>query len=477
MIRCIVGPFIAKKYFIMKFTASCTIQAPADYAFAWHARPGALQRLLPPWEAVRIESASFGLAPGSRVELSVPLGPLRKRWLAEHRDYQPGELFSDVQLKGPFARWVHTHRFERLTENSCRLHDEIEYELPGGGLGRTLGSGLARRKLQAMFQFRQARTQADIEQHYAYQDRPPMKILVTGSTGLIGSALVPFLTTGGHDVFRLVRDEQQAQADPQAIFWDIRRGEVDRQRLEGFDAVIHLAGANIAGKRWSEKYKQTIKESRVRSTQLLAGLLGTLQQKPRVLISTSAVGYYGDRGSELLTEHSTPGVGFLPEVGRAWEQAAEPASAAGIRVVHPRLGIVLSPQGGALKEMLTPFRLGVGGVVGTGQQYWSSIGLDDVLGGFLHCLMHEEIVGPVNFVMPSPSTNREFTKTLGAVLKRPTLVPLPSLAVRTLLGEMGENLLLHSTRAIPEKLQQHNYPFRHPDLATALRFVLGLNKT
>ncbi|MCA8984251.1 MAG: TIGR01777 family oxidoreductase [Planctomycetaceae bacterium] len=457
----------------MNYSATVKLDVPASYAFAWHARPGALARLLPPWEGVKIHSSSGGIRKGDRVEVSVPIGPLHKRWLAEHRDYVEGEYFSDVQLQGPFARWEHTHRFEPLSETSCLLHDEIEYELPLGNIGRTLGSRLVRQKLRAMFRFRHERTKADLEQHFLHQAKPRLKVLISGSTGMIGSAFIPFLTTGGHEVYRLVRDEKHAALNPRAIYWDIGHGEVDRQRLEGFDAVIHLAGAGIAGHRWTPKYKELIKSSRVRSTQLLSGLLATLHHKPKVLISSSAIGYYGNRGEEPLTEQSTSGVGFLPEVGRAWEEAARTASEAGIRVVHPRLGIVLSPTGGALKEMLTPFRWGMGGIVGSGRQYWSSISLDDVLGAIYHCLMTEDIHGPVNLVMPQSTTNREFIKTLGEVLQRPTLVPLPTFAVRTLLGEMGSTLLLDSTRVAPARLQQSGYKFRHPNLDQALRFLLG----
>ena len=457
----------------MQFVRRLPLNVPAEYAFAWHARPGALPRLLPPWERVEVHTASGGIQPGSRVEMSVPVGPFRTRWLAEHTDYVLNERFSDVQLRGPFARWEHTHRFVPTSASTCELHDEIDYELPFGAAGRSLGAPMAEQKLDQMFRFRHERTKADLEWHYQFRDRPRLRVLISGSTGLVGSSLIPFLTTAGHEVHRLVRDEEHARQNPQAIFWDIKQGEVDRQRLEGFDAVVHLAGASIAGQRWTSAYKETIKNSRVKSTQLLCGLLATLHHKPKVILSTSAVGYYGDRGAELLTEQTSSGVGFLPEVARAWEQAADSARQAGIRVVHPRLGIVLSPAGGALQQMLTPFRWGVGGVIGSGRQYWSSIAIDDVLRAMHYCLMHPEISGPVNFVMPQASTNREFVKTLASVLKRPALAPLPGWAVKLMLGEMGETLLLDSTRVLPEQLLKHGYEFQFPHLREALEFLLG----
>lgn len=457
----------------MKFQKQIDINVPVEAAFKWHEQPGALARLLPPFEDVRVHHSTGGIEHGARVEMSVPMGPLRKRWVAEHRDYVPNERFTDVQLRGPFAHWEHTHLFERRDSNSCTLIDSVDYRLPMGSVGRTFGGSTVARMLETMFRFRHERTKSDLELHHAFRDQPRMKILISGSTGLIGSALIPFLTTGGHDVYRLVRDEEHARLNPQAVYWNIKEGEVNRQELEGFDAVIHLGGANIAGHRWTKKYKETIKNSRVKSTQLLAGLLATLHKKPKVLVSASAVGFYGDRGDEILTEQTTSGLGFLPEVARAWEEAAKPAADAGIRVVHPRFGIVLSPNGGALKEMQRPFRWGVGGVVGSGRQYWSSISLDDAISAIYFAIMRDDVSGPMNITMPEQTTCRQFVKTLGSVLNRPTVLPLPSPAVHAIMGEMGEALLLHSTRAVPEKLQAINFPFRHPTLREAMEFSLG----
>lgn len=297
-----------------------------------------------------------------------------------------------------------------------------------------------------------------------------MKILVSGATGLVGQELIPLLTTGGHEVFRLVRRNPTEAND---IPWDPHKGEIHKARLEGLDGVVHLAGENIAGARWNAVVKQRIRESRTVPTRLLCETLASLERKPKVLVCASAIGYYGDRGTEILSEQSPAGGGFLAEVCREWEAACEPARQAGIRVVNLRIGVVLTPKGGALAKMLFPFKMGGGGVVGSGRQYWSWIAIDDVIGSIQHCLTHNEIYGPVNATAPNPATNYEFTKTLGAVLHRPTIFPLPGFVAKLALGEMAQDLLLASTRVMPNQLQATGYQFRCPTLESTLRHVLG----
>lgn len=304
-----------------------------------------------------------------------------------------------------------------------------------------------------------------------------MRVLVTGSTGLVGSALVPFLITLGHRVTRLVRKVSTSSAGlgPSVTdaLWDPVAATIDRKALEGMDAVIHLAGENIAAGRWTPQQKARLRDSRVGGTRFLAETLASLQQPPRTLVSASAIGYYGSRGSELMTEGSALGTGFLADVCRDWEAATEPAARKGVRVVHLRVGVVLSPRGGALHKMLTPFKLGVGGVIGDGRQYLSWVSLDDLIGAIHHALVTETLRGAVNAVAPHPVTNREFTKALGRVLSRPTILPLPAFAARLLLGEMADALLLASTRVAPERLLSSGYKFQHPELEGALRHVLG----
>lgn len=297
-----------------------------------------------------------------------------------------------------------------------------------------------------------------------------MRILVTGSHGMIGSALVARARGDRHEVVRLVRPGRAAAAG--GIPWDIARGQVDPARLEGFDAVVHLAGENIAG-RWTAAKKASIRDSRIRGTSLLSDSIRGLARPPRVLVCASAVGFYGSRGDELLDESAAAGRGFLAEVCRDWEAAAAPARAMGIRVVHLRFGIVLSPAGGALAKMLLPFRMGLGGRVGSGLQYMSWISLDDAVGILLAAVESDRLTGPVNAVAPEPVTNREFTRVLGKVLNRPTLFPMPAFAVRLLFGEMGESLLLGSVRVRPGRLEAAGHPFQYPELAPALRHLLG----
>jgi uncharacterized protein (TIGR01777 family) len=295
-----------------------------------------------------------------------------------------------------------------------------------------------------------------------------MKIVVSGSTGLIGSALCSFLSANNHHVLRLVR---KTTAGRDEIGWDPSSGKLDPAMLEGSDAVIHLAGENIAGGRWTEERKRRIRESRINGTRLLAQTLARLSNPPKSWISVSAVGYYGNRGEEVLDEKSGPGSGFLAELCREWETATESASGRGIRVVIPRLGTVLSPKGGALSLMLPVFRLGIGGRIGNGRQYMSWIALDDLMGIVDHAIRCESLRGPVNAVSPHPVTNLEFSKTLGRVLSRPVPFALPSFAARLAFGEMADEALLASARVIPARLRDSNYSFRFPELEPALRHV------
>ena len=297
-----------------------------------------------------------------------------------------------------------------------------------------------------------------------------MKIVVTGASGLVGSALVESLRRGGHELIRLVR---HPSGDPDAAVWDPGAGTIAMDALCDVEGVVHLAGAPIAAKRWTRKTKRDILQSRVQGTRTLSEALARLPHPPRVLVSASGVGYYGSCGDEVVNEDRPAGSGFLAEVAQQWEQATAPASAAGIRVVTMRLGVVLSMAGGALPRMLLPFRFGAGGPVGNGQQYMSWITLDDVVAAVQALLKNDSLTGPVNMVAPTPVTSREFARTLGRVLHRPSRLPLPALAVRLMMGEMGEELLLASTRAIPDKLSASGYTFQHPALEEALRHVLG----
>ena len=300
-----------------------------------------------------------------------------------------------------------------------------------------------------------------------------MNILVTGARGLIGRALVPFLASAGHRVIRLVRSKAGSGAGD--VAWDPTAGTLDRAAFGGLDAVVHLAGENIFG-RWTASKKARIRDSRGRATQLLCESLAQLSPPPRVLVCASAVGYYGDRGAEALREESAPGNSFLAEVCQEWEAATQVATDRGIRVVNLRLGMVLTPAGGALVTMLLPFRLGLGGRFGSGRQFMSWIALDDLLEVVRHALTTEGLRGPVNAVSPNPVTNLEFTRILGRVLSRRTLFPVPGFAAHLVLGEMADALLLASARVDPARLLATGFRFRFPELESALRHLLGKTK-
>jgi len=328
--------------------------------------------------------------------------------------------------------------------------------------------------LSSLFAYRHRITQGDLALHQRYSFSVPQRVLVSGASGLVGSALSHFLRAGGHDVTPLVRETVPASGN--AVRWNPVSGEVRAQDLEGFDAVVHLAGENIASRRWNSAQKERILKSRVQGTRLLCDALSRLDRPPRVLISASAIGFYGNRSDVLLNEDMPAGSGFLAEVSQAWEQATGPAERAGIRVVRLRIGVVLTPAGGALARMLLAFRLGVGGVLDSGKQFMSWIALDDLLGAILHCVATEEIRDAVNAVAPNPVTNREFTRSLSSLLRRPAFFPAPAAALRLALGEMADELLLASVRVIPDRLVSTGYKFLYPIVESALSHMLGKAK-
>lgn len=418
--------------------------------------------------------AGNGVAEGSRAEIDLSIGPFCQRWTAEHRDIVPGRQFRDIQLRGPFALWEHTHTISPDGADVCWLEDRIEFAPPYGALGWWFGLPLVRRKLRTTFAYRHQTTAADLVCHGLAAKAPPMKILVSGSRGLIGNALVPFLTTGGHTVTRLVRrGSSRGPGQEPMVYWDPVLGTIDYEGLEGHDAVVHLAGENIAAGRWNPRQKKAIRESRLHGTRMVCDALLKLRQPPKTFVCASAIGIYGNRGDAILDEKCDAGAGFLAELCRDWEAETQSLRPRGIRVVNVRFGIVLSPAGGALAKMLLPFKLGLGGQIGSGKQYWSWIEIDDAVGAIDHALKVEHLNGPVNAVSPNPATNRDFTKTLGRVLKRPTVFPMPAFAARLALGQMADEMLLASARVMPARLQDTGYVFRYAELEPALRHVLG----
>jgi uncharacterized protein (TIGR01777 family) len=297
-----------------------------------------------------------------------------------------------------------------------------------------------------------------------------MKILIGGSHGLVGTALIKSLEAQGHEIFRLVRHAPTSKTE---VEWSPDRYSIALARIEGFDGVVNLAGESIAEGRWTDDKKRRIRESRVKGTKLLGDALANLTIPPKFFICASAIGYYGNRGDEILTETSAPGADFLSQVCAEWEEATALATEKGIRVVNARFGIILDTNGGALAKMLPPFRMGVGGRIGSGKQWMSWIALDDVVGGLNFALTNDALRGPVNFVAPSPVTNAEFTKTLGKVLSRPTLLPIPAFAIKLLFGEMGEALLLGGQRVAPKCLVGEGFEFSYSQLEPAFAHILA----
>ena len=436
----------------------------ADAVFAWHERPGAFERLTPPWERLQVLEREGGIRDGARVVLEQRRGPVPLRWEIVHRDYEPGRQFADEQVSGPFAHWRHVHRFEPDGEGASVLEDAVEYRLPAGALGGTVAGGRVARDLERTFAFRHARTAADLDRHAAYATRP-LRVAVTGATGLIGRSLTAFLTTGGHDVVRVTR----APAAAGDVRWDPGRGEIDAAALEAVDAVVHLAGESIA-ERWTDERKRAILESRRDGTALLARTLAALERPPRVLVSASGVGYYGSRGDEVLDESATPGTDFLARVCQAWEEAAEPAREAGIRVVSMRTGVV---PASVLPRLRLPVQLALGGRLGSGRQWWSWVALDDVVGAYHHAVMTDGLSGPVNLAAPDPVTNADFVRTLARVLGRPAAVPAPATLLRIVAGELADALVLASQRVSSAKLEASGFRFLHRELEPALRAELG----
>ena len=448
----------------MGLVYSSVIDAPIYEVFDWHTRPGAFTRLSPPWQPGRIVAEADSLQNG-RAELAFPGG---LRWVADHQPdgYDPPRRFVDsigtdglASLPlGLAVRWRHTHDFEEVSDERTRVTDRVDTPVPA-------------RALRAMFRYRHRQLADDIAVHRraAAHGLAPLTVAVTGSSGLVGAQLSAFLSTGGHRVIRLVR---HAATKPDERQWN--PDDPDPGLLAGVDAVIHLAGASIAG-RFTDEHRAAIRDSRIGPTRRLAELIAQSADGPKVLISASAVGFYGyDRGDETLTEDSARGDGFLADVVADWEDATTPAREAGGRVVLVRTGIVQSPAGGTLRLFRPLFAAGLGGRLGNGRQWLSWIGIDDLVDVYHRALWDADLSGPVNAVAPDPVRNVDYTRTLAHVLRRPALLPVPPFGPRLLLGAQGaRELACANQRVLPARLEQADHRFRRPDLEQTLRHLLG----
>ncbi len=440
------------------------VDHPLDEVFAWHTRPGAMRRLVPPWQPMRVVAETDSLADGVAI-LGLPAG---LRWIARHdpTGYDPPYQFRDVLSSDGLMTlpprvigwWRHTHRFSDAGDGATRVHDEVDTTVPGAALRST-------------FAYRHRQLADDLAAHrdaaLAGADR--LTVAITGSSGLVGTALAAFLSTGGHRVIRLVRREPQNSDERR---WDPSDPAPDL--LDGVDAVVHLAGESIAG-RFTDKHRVAIRDSRIEPTRKLAALAAESGSSLRAFVSASAIGIYGyDRGDALLCEDSAHGDGFLADVVADWEAATAPAADAGVRTVVVRTGIVQSAAGGTLRLLRPLFAAGLGGRLGSGRQWLSWIGIDDLLDVYYRALYDDRLSGPVNAVGPNPVRNSEYTAVLAKTLHRPALLPVPSIGPRVLLGEQGARELAEADqRVLPTKLQALGHRFRHPTVDDALAHQLG----
>ncbi len=447
--------------------------------FEWHAKPGAFERLSPPWVDMEVLERTGGVEDGAQVELLIKQGPAQISWRLAHKDFIVGRQFKDYQLSGPFAFWEQLHSCEPIDNSSSILRDSVEFELPFSMVSNIVAAPMVAYELRRLFRYRHRLMEKDCQSILQYGEKAT-KIAVTGSTGLVGRHIIPFFWTQNAQVIRFLRPQSDKSeivkipggSEPVAS-WDPQAGEIDKAALNNLDALVHLSGENISSGRWTTEKKERLRESRMASTRLLVDAVLGLKNPPRVFVSASAIGYYGDRGKDYLDESSPVGKGFLAHLCEEWEATTAPLIKAGIRVVNLRIGVVLSPKGGALRAMLPAFQLGVGGPIGSGKQFFSWISPDDVAGAIYHCIQTESLSGPVNLVAPNAVTNREFANVLGNTISRPAIFPMPSVAVQMLFGQFADEGLLSSTRVLPKKLLESGYSFRDATLKEALASQLG----
>lgn len=458
----------------MRIETTHRVDHPHRDVVDWHERPGALIRLTPPGLATPDDPAEGGTRAGRivGVRLGPPLLPdvLRPRWVVRHTDSDGQGRFTDRQAHGPWRTWQHEHEIRpEVAEDPSRtgLHEVIDVELPRR-LSRL--EPLAERQIRSVLSFRASQLREDLDFHARFAGTPRRTIAITGSSGLIGTQLAALLESGGHTVRRMIREDA---VGPGEIAWDPRAGVLDPGDLEGVDVVINLAGRSIAT-RWTKAARRQIYESRIHGTALLARTLARMDNGPRALVQASAVGYYGGQcPGELLTESDPGGEGFLAEVVRDWEAAARPAAEAGVRVAAVRTGVVLSDAGGALLPQLPLFLAGVGGRLNHPEAVTSWITLDDIARVFAHAALSVDVEGPLNGVAPQPATAHELARTLGKVLRRPALVPVPGFGPRLVLGAEGARELVQADQNVSDaRLQAGGFHAAHGELEQALRHVL-----
>lgn len=431
--------------------------------YQWHARTGAINRLLPPWQKVDVLERSGGLNKGAKTRLIMTFGPFKIPMNAEHIDAEQGHFFEDRQIKGPFNYWNHKHTFSHAPEG-CLLQDHLTYALPINKLIPQFIDKHIKKELIKTFCYRKKILLHDLARHKEYSTSP-LKILITGASGALGKELCPFLTSGGHTVYTLVRRTPENTTE---FFWDPEQGNIDD--IPQVDVVIHLAGEYIGLSRWNKRKKEKVIQSRIMGTRLLVNAMK--KAPPKVFLSSSAIGYYGNNKDLHIREDKGVGTGFLAEVCSAWEKEALVAKDLGIRTVILRLGVVLGQRSGALKRMLSAAKIGFPKAFGNGTQYTSWLGINDCLAALLHC-MTQEIEGPVNIVSPYPLTNRAFFAKLAHFGKKPLLPAIPEFYLKVLYGEMAEEIALASSHISSQKLIDSGFVFWEKNIDDSLSTQLG----
>lgn len=452
---------------MQKLSFRSIIKKPASEVLNWHLRDSSLTRSIPPWETIFFHQTSC--KPNEQrgeVKCRTKVGPFTFHGDFHYDEYHDKEHFSLVQRRGLFTHFKLVTEVIPLEERSSELVETLEYELPTYAFWIKLD-----KRLERVFRYKHALIQQDLDIFERYPYEKPKKILLTGSHGFVGRQLTPFLECLGHEVTCLVRSE--AQACRNAFFWDPDKRFIEREKLEGFDAVIHLAGENIMARRWTPEVKGELMRSRCQSTDFLVKALCELRKPPEIFLCASAVGYYGDAGDVKVDESSGPrSHSFLSEICKCWEEACLPLKSLGTRVANMRFGMVLSRQGGALKRLLPIFKMGIGGRLGSGEQMISWIALDDLLAALYHILMTPDLEGPFNFSAPGAVNNETFSKELSLALHRWRGPPVPAFLLHLLLGQRAEEVLLSGARAEPKKLIDSGFFFRYPTLKQAFAHVL-----
>ncbi len=448
--------------------------------FDYHTRNGALERLVPPWSRLKVVSQKGGIDNDAISIFQIKLGPINFKWVSKHFGYIHNNQFQDKMIRGPFQKWVHTHSFIPQGANQCIIEDKINY-VPK--LGKICSEIIRKRIQNYLNQFFLYRSRILVNDLYFEKMvlEKEKKILITGSHGLIGSALIPLLTNlGKHKITSLVRNTNNKNKHSKSntghqkiIYWDPEHKKLNHHDLENFDIIIHLAGENIFG-RWTDTKKQKILNSRIEGTALLSESLTKLSNPPSLLICASAIGYYGNRPNEVLTEESSSGDGFLSDVCQEWENATKDASKIGIRVVNTRFGMVLTPKGGILHKLLESFKLGLGITIGGNKdQYINWISIEDVIKSICYSIINTSIQGAVNVVSPNPVTNLEFSNTLKKLYNTKLSIPINQHITKLIFGQMSDELLSTNMYVIPQKLISTGYKFFNPELEDTLRFLLG----